>query len=132
MVGDQDQSIYAFRGADIRNIAEFEHDFPGAHVVTLEQNYRSTQSILDAANAVIDRNPNRKPKRLWSELGGGLPVRVVETDDEHAEARFVAGEIAEAIDGGCERGRHRRLLPGERAVARARGPARAPGRAATG
>ena len=101
MVGDQDQSIYAFRGADIRNIAEFEHDFPGAHVVTLEQNYRSTQSILDAANAVIDRNPNRKPKRLWSELGGGVPVRVVETDDEHSEARFVAGEIAEAIDGGA-------------------------------
>ena len=101
VVGDQDQSIYAFRGADIRNIAEFEHDFPGAHVVTLEQNYRSTQSILDAANAVIDRNPNRKPKRLWSELGGGVPVRVVETDDEHAEARFVAGEIAEAIDGGA-------------------------------
>jgi DNA helicase-2/ATP-dependent DNA helicase PcrA len=101
VVGDQDQSIYAFRGADIRNIAEFEHDFPGAHVVTLEQNYRSTQAILDAANHVIDRNPNRKPKRLWSELGAGLPVRVVETDDEHAEARFVAGEIAEAIDGGA-------------------------------
>jgi DNA helicase-2/ATP-dependent DNA helicase PcrA len=101
VVGDQDQSIYAFRGADIRNIAEFEHDFPGAHVVTLEQNYRSTQSILDAANHVIDRNPGRKPKRLWSDLGTGLPVRIVETDDEHAEARFVAGEIAQAIDGGA-------------------------------
>ena len=101
VVGDQDQSIYAFRGADIRNIAEFEHDFPGAHVVTLEQNYRSTQSILDAANHVIDRNPGRKPKRLWSDLGTGLPVQVVETDDEHAEARFVAGEIAQAIDAGA-------------------------------
>jgi len=101
VVGDQDQSIYAFRGADIRNIAEFEHDFPGAHVVTLEQNYRSTQAILDAANHVIDRNPNRKPKRLWSDLGTGFPVRVVETDDEHAEARFVAGEIAETIDSGA-------------------------------
>jgi len=101
VVGDQDQSIYAFRGADIRNIAEFEHDFPGAHVVTLEQNYRSTQSILDAANHVIDRNPGRKPKRLWSDVGTGLPVQVVETDDEHAEARFVAGEIAQAIDAGA-------------------------------
>ncbi|HET7171415.1 MAG TPA: UvrD-helicase domain-containing protein [Gaiellales bacterium] len=101
VVGDQDQSIYAFRGADIRNISEFEHDFPGAHVVTLEQNYRSTQSILDAANHVIDRNPGRKPKRLWSDLGTGLPVRVVETDDEHAEARFVADEIAQAIDAGA-------------------------------
>ncbi len=97
----QDQSIYAFRGADIRNIAEFEHDFPGAHVVALEQNYRSTQAILDAANAVIDRNPDRRPKRLWSDLGRGLPVRVVETDDEHAEARFVAGEITRALDEGA-------------------------------
>jgi DNA helicase II / ATP-dependent DNA helicase PcrA len=101
VVGDPDQSIYAFRGADIRNIAEFEHDFPGARVVALEQNYRSTQAILDAANAVIARNPDRRPKRLWSDLGRGLPVRVVEADDEHAEARFVAGEITRALDEGA-------------------------------
>jgi DNA helicase II / ATP-dependent DNA helicase PcrA len=101
VVGDPDQSIYAFRGADIRNIAEFEHDFPGATVVALEQNYRSTQAILDAANAVIAHNPDRRPKHLWSDLGRGLPVRVVEADDEHAEARFVAAEIGRAIDEGA-------------------------------
>ncbi len=101
VVGDPDQSIYAFRGADIRNIAEFEHDFPGARIVALEQNYRSTQAILDAANAVIARNPDRRPKRLWSDLGRGLPVRVVEAEDEHAEARFVAGEITRALDEGA-------------------------------
>jgi DNA helicase II / ATP-dependent DNA helicase PcrA len=101
VVGDPDQSIYAFRGADIRNIAEFEHDFPGARVVALEQNYRSTQAILDAANAVIARNPDRRPKRLWSDLGRGLPVRVVEAEDEHAEARFIAGEISRALDEGA-------------------------------
>ena len=101
VVGDPDQSIYAFRGADIRNIAEFEHDFPGARVVALEQNYRSTQAILDAADAVIARNPDRRPKRLWSDLGRGLPVRVVEAEDEHAEARFVAGEITRALDQGA-------------------------------
>ena len=101
VVGDPDQSIYAFRGADIRNIAEFEHDFPGARVVALEQNYRSTQAILDAANAVIARNPDRRPKKLWSDLGRGLPVRVVEADDEHAEARFVAGEITRALEEGA-------------------------------
>ena len=100
VVGDQDQSIYAFRGADIRNIAEFEQDFPDTRVITLEQNYRSTQTILDAANAVIDRNTGRKPKRLWSELGSGVPVAVVETEDEHAEARYVSGEIASAVEAG--------------------------------
>jgi DNA helicase-2/ATP-dependent DNA helicase PcrA len=99
-VGDQDQSIYAFRGADIRNIIEFERDFPGTHVVTLEQNYRSTNSILRAANAVIENNRERKPKNLFSDLGEGDPVRVVEVEDEHAEARFVAAEIASLIDGG--------------------------------
>ncbi|HEU0192684.1 MAG TPA: UvrD-helicase domain-containing protein, partial [Gaiellales bacterium] len=98
VVGDQDQSIYAFRGADIRNIAEFEQDFPHAHVITLEQNYRSTSTILNAANAVISRNSGRKPKRLWSELGSGVPVQVVELEDEHAEARHVAGAISEAVD----------------------------------
>ncbi len=99
-VGDPDQSIYAFRGADIRNIMEFERDFPGTRVIALEQNYRSTNMILRAANSVIDNNRERKPKRLFSDLGEGDPVRVVEVEDEHAEARFVAAEIASLIDGG--------------------------------
>ena len=99
-VGDPDQSIYAFRGADIRNIMEFERDFPGTQVIPLEQNYRSTNNILRAANAVIEHNRERKPKRLFSDLGEGDPVRVVEVEDEHAEARFVAAEIASLIDGG--------------------------------
>jgi len=99
-VGDQDQSIYSFRSADIRNIIEFEKDFPGTHVVTLEQNYRSTNTILRAANDVIDENRERKPKRLFSELGEGDPVRAVEVEDEHAEARYVAAEIAGLVDQG--------------------------------
>ena len=99
-VGDQDQSVYGFRGADIRNIMEFEHDFPGTQVVTLEQNYRSTNKILRAANSVIEHNRERKPKRLFSDLGEGDPVRVIEVEDEHAEARFVAAEIASLMDGG--------------------------------
>jgi DNA helicase-2/ATP-dependent DNA helicase PcrA len=93
-------SIYAFRGADIRNIMEFERDFPGTRVIALEQNYRSANRILRAANEVIEHNRERKPKRLFSELGEGEPVRVVEVEDEHAEARFVAAEIASLIDGG--------------------------------
>jgi DNA helicase-2/ATP-dependent DNA helicase PcrA len=104
VVGDQDQSIYAFRGADIRNIAEFEQDFPNAVVIPLEQNYRSTQTILDAANSVIEHNRDRKPKRLWSDLGTGEPVRVVEAEDEHAEARYVAGRIQQALDDGASPG----------------------------
>ena len=100
VVGDQDQSIYAFRGADIRNISEFEQDFPNARVIALEQNYRSTQTILDAANSVISHNRDRKPKNLWSDLGSGDPVRVVEAEDEHAEARYVAGRIQSALDEG--------------------------------
>jgi DNA helicase-2/ATP-dependent DNA helicase PcrA len=104
VVGDQDQSIYAFRGADIRNIAEFEQDFPNAVVIPLEQNYRSTQTILDAANSVIEHNRDRKPKRLWSELGTGEPLRVVEAEDEHAEARYVAGRIQSALDDGASPG----------------------------
>jgi DNA helicase-2/ATP-dependent DNA helicase PcrA len=98
VVGDPDQSIYAFRGADIRNILEFERDFPGTQVVALEQNYRSTNAILDAANAVIEHNTERKPKRLYSDLGQGDPVQVVEVEDEHSEARFVAAEIARLLD----------------------------------
>ncbi|HYW29647.1 MAG TPA: UvrD-helicase domain-containing protein, partial [Gaiellales bacterium] len=104
VVGDQDQSIYAFRGADIRNIAEFEQDFPNAVVIPLEQNYRSTQTILDAANSVIEHNRDRKPKRLWSDLGTGEPLRVVEAEDEHAEARYVAGRIQSALDDGANPG----------------------------
>jgi DNA helicase II / ATP-dependent DNA helicase PcrA len=99
-VGDPDQSIYAFRGADIRNILEFERDFGGARLIALEQNYRSTNSVLRAANALISHNRERKPKNLWSELGEGDPVRVVEVEDEHAEARFVAAEVASLIEEG--------------------------------
>jgi DNA helicase-2/ATP-dependent DNA helicase PcrA len=99
-VGDPDQSIYAFRGADIRNILEFERDFGGGRLIALEQNYRSTNSILRAANSVIAENRERKPKNLWSELGDGDPVRVVEVEDEHAEARFVAAEVASLIEEG--------------------------------
>jgi superfamily I DNA/RNA helicase len=96
-------SIYAFRGADIRNIIEFERDFGATgpvRTVALEQNYRSTNAILRGANAVITNNRERKPKELWSELGEGEPVHVVEVEDEHAEARFVAAEIAALVEGG--------------------------------
>jgi DNA helicase-2/ATP-dependent DNA helicase PcrA len=93
VVGDEDQSIYGFRHADIRNILDFERDFPAAEVVKLEQNYRSTQTILSAANAVVERNRERRPKRLWTEAGDGPPVRLSELADEHEEARWVAGEI---------------------------------------
>ncbi len=99
-VGDPDQSIYAFRGADIRNIMEFERDFGETRTVALEQNYRSTNTILESANAVIENNRERKPKNLWSELGEGEPVRVIEVEDEHAEARFVAAEIAMLVEEG--------------------------------
>jgi DNA helicase-2/ATP-dependent DNA helicase PcrA len=99
-VGDPDQSIYGFRGADIRNVLEFEHDFPGSYSIALEQNYRSTQHILDAANGVIRHNRERKEKNLWSELGDGDPVRVIEVEDEHAEARYVAAEIALLVEEG--------------------------------
>jgi DNA helicase-2/ATP-dependent DNA helicase PcrA len=99
-VGDPDQSIYAFRGADINNILDFERDFPGTRTIALEQNYRSTNSILDAANTVISNNRERKPKELWSELGDGEPVRVLEVEDEHAEARFVAAGIAALVEEG--------------------------------
>jgi DNA helicase-2/ATP-dependent DNA helicase PcrA len=99
-VGDPDQSIYAFRGADIRNIMEFEHDFPGTRVIALEQNYRSTNTILRGSNAVIANNRERKPKELWSELGDGEPIHVLEVEDEHAEARFVAVEIARLVEEG--------------------------------
>jgi DNA helicase-2/ATP-dependent DNA helicase PcrA len=99
-VGDPDQSIYAFRGADIRNILEFERDFPETRTIPLEQNYRSTNAILEAANAVISHNSERKEKRLWSELGDGDPVRVVEVEDEQAESRYVAAQIAGLVEEG--------------------------------
>jgi DNA helicase II / ATP-dependent DNA helicase PcrA len=93
VVGDEDQSIYGFRHADIRNILDFERDFPEADVVKLEQNYRSTQTILSAANAIVERNRERRPKRLWTEIPGGDPLQLRELSDEHEEARWVAGEI---------------------------------------
>lgn len=93
VVGDADQSIYAFRGATIRNIAEFDDDYPDAHTILLEQNYRSTQTILTAANAVIARNPHRRPKRLWTAAGAGAPIVGYVADNEHDEAAFVAGEV---------------------------------------
>ena len=93
VVGDEDQSIYGFRHADIRNILDFERDFPAAEEVKLEQNYRSTQTILSAANAVVERNRERRPKQLWTEITGGEQVRLSELRDEHEEARWVAGEI---------------------------------------
>jgi DNA helicase II / ATP-dependent DNA helicase PcrA len=93
VVGDEDQSVYGFRHADIRNILDFERDFPEAEVVKLEQNYRSTQTILSAANAVVERNRERRPKQLWTEIVGGEPVQLSELTDEHEEARWVAGEI---------------------------------------
>ena len=96
-------SIYGFRGADISNILEFEDTFPDAHVVKLEQNYRSTQTILDAANAVIRNNRGQKPKSLWTDIGQGDPVKIRELDDEHAEARYVTGEIQRLIDEGTSR-----------------------------
>src|SRR5207244_5609665 len=100
VVGDDDQSIYAFRGADLRNILDFEDDFPDARVIKLEQNYRSTQTILSAANAVVSHNRARKSKTLWTDLGQGDPVRVRELEDEHTEARYVAGEIERLVESG--------------------------------
>ena len=94
VVGDSDQSIYAFRGADIRNIQDFEQDFPNATTIMLEQNYRSTQTILDAANAVISNNTNRKPKKLWTSLGKGSPIVGYVADNAQGEATWVAREIA--------------------------------------
>jgi len=104
VVGDADQSIYAFRGANIRNILDFEQDFPDATSILLEQNYRSTQTILNAANAVIGHNQGRKPKRLWSEAGEGERIVGYVADDEHDEARFVSEEIDALVDQGARPG----------------------------
>ncbi len=109
VVGDADQSIYAFRGATIRNITEFERDFPGARVIMLEQNYRSTQNILAAANAVVSCNTGRMPKNLWSDSGDGPPIIGYVADSEHDEAAFVAEEVDRLTDAG-------QAVPGEMAV----------------
>ncbi|MFN0284738.1 MAG: DNA helicase PcrA [Kineosporiaceae bacterium] len=98
VVGDADQSIYAFRGATIRNIAEFVDDYPTARTILLEQNYRSTQTILTAANAVIERNPDRTPKRLWTDAGAGARIIGYVADNEHDEASFIAEEIDRLTD----------------------------------
>ncbi|HEV2933147.1 MAG TPA: 3'-5' exonuclease, partial [Streptosporangiaceae bacterium] len=100
VVGDADQSIYAFRGATIRNIVEFEQDYPDAEVILLEQNYRSTQNILAAANAVVSQNQGRKPKNLWSDQGAGPPIVGYVADNEHDEAAFVAEEVDRLSDTG--------------------------------
>ena len=100
VVGDSDQSIYAFRGATIRNIEEFERDYPNASTIMLEQNYRSTQNILGAANAVIAQNEGRRPKKLWTDQGSGEKIVGYVADNEHDEARFVASEIDALADKG--------------------------------
>jgi DNA helicase-2/ATP-dependent DNA helicase PcrA len=109
VVGDADQSIYAFRGATIRNILEFERDYPNATTILLEQNYRSTQTILSAANAVIERNADRKPKRLWSDQGEGDKITGYVADNEHDEAAFVAQEVDRLTDAG-------EITPGQVAI----------------
>ncbi|MEV4037200.1 DNA helicase PcrA [Streptomyces umbrinus] len=100
VVGDADQSIYAFRGATIRNILQFEEDYPNATTILLEQNYRSTQTILTAANAVIERNESRRPKNLWTNAGAGAQITGYVADTEHDEAQFVADEIDRLTDAG--------------------------------
>jgi len=100
VVGDADQSIYAFRGATIRNIVEFERDYPDARTIMLEQNYRSTQTILSAANSVIARNPQRRAKNLWTAQGGGTRITGYVGDNEHDEAQFVGKEIDALVDAG--------------------------------
>src|SRR5579871_4288914 len=103
VVGDDAQSVYGFRGADIRNILDFEQDFPDARVVKLEQNYRSTQTILSAANAVIAHNRAQVRKDLWTDLGAGDPIRIRVLPDEHAEARYVLSQLERLADEGVAR-----------------------------
>jgi DNA helicase-2/ATP-dependent DNA helicase PcrA len=109
VVGDADQSIYGFRGATIRNILQFELDFPNATTVLLEQNYRSTQNILNAANAVITQNESRKEKNLWSQAGSGAPLTGYVAEDEHDEAEFIKSEIRKLQDEGVSK-------PGDTAI----------------
>ena len=123
VVGDSDQSIYRFRGADIRNILEFERSFPDATIVVLDQNYRSTQTILDAANAVITKNVGRKPKELWTDAGSGDPITRFRADDEDDEARWVVDQLRRMHD----EGRHGGLLPDQRSEPSYRGTTGQPG-----
>jgi DNA helicase II / ATP-dependent DNA helicase PcrA len=109
VVGDDDQSIYSWRGADLRNILDFEADYPDAHVVKLEQNYRSTQTILDAAHAVVSRNAGRKEKKLWTDRGAGTSITVFDAYNEYEEAEFVARQV-ERLSGGAAAGSMARLL----------------------
>ena len=125
VVGDADQSIYAFRGATIRNILEFEQDYPDARTILLEQNYRSTQRILRAANSVIANNEGRRAKNLWTDSGDGPMITGYVGDDEHDEAAFVAKEIDDLADDGRQARRRRGLLPHQRAEPCHRGGARA-------
>jgi DNA helicase II / ATP-dependent DNA helicase PcrA len=103
VVGDEDQSIYRFRGADIKNILDFQDEYVDATTIRLEQNYRSTQTILSAANAVVANNRGRLGKTLWTDLGEGDPIKIRECDDEHAEARFVVAEVERLVDEGVSR-----------------------------
>ena len=100
VVGDSDQSIYRWRGADIANILSFEKDYPRSTVIMLEQNYRSTKRILNAANEVIQKNSNRKPKNLWTENHEGEKISYYRADTEQSEAQFVTGKIKEMVDSG--------------------------------
>ena len=126
-------SIYRFRGADISNILDFEEAFPDVTVIPLVQNYRSTQTVLDAANAVIANNMGRKPKELWTEQGRGEPIVRYHAEDEHDEAQWVSSQIARFHDGGePPLGRHGGLLPDQRPVPGHRGVPRPQGRAVPG
>src|SRR4029079_11365618 len=100
VVGDDDQSIYSWRGADMRNILDFETDYPDAKVVKLEQNYRSTQTILDAAHAVVSRNAGRKDKKLWTDRGAGTAITLFDAYNEYEEAEFVARQVEKLVGGG--------------------------------
>ena len=124
VVGDADQGVYSWRGATIKNILDFERDYPDAAVFLMEQNYRSTQNILEIANALIEHNVQRKPKSLWTEAGNGELTVQYRAEDEHDEAFFVADEIERlrAVRG-LPLPRRRDLLPHERAVPRDRGRA---------
>ena len=122
VVGDADQSIYAFRGATIRNIDEFERDYPHATTILLEQNYRSTQRILEAANAVIARNTGRRPKNLWTDAGDGELIEGYVADNEHDEAAWVAEQIDALVDEGAAQPQgHRGLLPDQQRLPGLRG-----------